>query len=304
MSRLPGRNWREYLMEAAALGIFMISANAFAALLGHPASPVPDAIPDGNVRRVLMGLAMGATAAALIYSPWGRRSGAHMNPATTLAFLRLGRVAPADAAAYAVAHVAGGIAGALLASAALGELAAHPAVAHVATRPGPGGEAAAFAAEAAISFILLSTVLHFSASPRRERFAGLAAASLVTLFIAVEEPLSGMSMNPARSLASAVAAGRFEGLWIYFLAPPLGMILAVEARRLLGGAFGCAKYRHDVRHGCLFCAESERRRRMAAHDASDRDSAAADPAGRGVRAGPGIRAPAAGAAATPGGRGL
>ena len=79
-------HWPEYLAEAAGLGFFMVSACAFGTLLGHPDSPVVRVLPDPVARRVLMGLAMGVTAVGLIYSPWGQRSGAHFNPATTLTF--------------------------------------------------------------------------------------------------------------------------------------------------------------------------------------------------------------------------
>ena len=94
---IPSFHWREYLIEAAGLGLFMVSAAAMTTLLEHPASPVRLALPDPILRRILMGLAMGLTAASLIYSPWGRRSGAHFNPAVTLTVLRLGKVSRRDA---------------------------------------------------------------------------------------------------------------------------------------------------------------------------------------------------------------
>jgi aquaporin Z len=87
----------EYAIEAALLGLFMIAACGFTVLLEHPASPVRHTLPDPVIRRMLMGLAMGSTAVTLIYSPWGKRSGAHMNPAVTLTFARLGKVAPGGA---------------------------------------------------------------------------------------------------------------------------------------------------------------------------------------------------------------
>src|SRR5262245_45066345 len=108
MSGAVREHWPEYLAEAAGLGLFMISACLFGTLLGHPESPVVRALPDPIARRVLMGLAMGLTAIGLIYSPWGQRSGAHFNPATTLAFWRLGKLAPMDAAFYALFQVLGG----------------------------------------------------------------------------------------------------------------------------------------------------------------------------------------------------
>jgi aquaporin Z len=72
MIRALRRNWPEDLMEAALLGLFMVSACAFAALLEHPDSPIYQVLPDAIVRRILGGLAMGATAIALFFSPWGK----------------------------------------------------------------------------------------------------------------------------------------------------------------------------------------------------------------------------------------
>src|SRR5574341_2046337 len=122
------KHWPEYLMEAAGLGIFMISACGFGALLEHPASPVRHALTDPFVRRILMGMAMGLTAIGIIYSPWGKQSGAHINPSVTLTFLRLGRVKVVDAIYYVVAQFVGGIIGVLLSATVLGSLLANPSV--------------------------------------------------------------------------------------------------------------------------------------------------------------------------------
>jgi aquaporin Z len=84
----------EYLCEALGLGLFMVSACLATALFELPESPARRAFPSATARRALIGAAMGLTAIALIYSPWGKRSGAHMNPAVTVTFWRLGRVAP------------------------------------------------------------------------------------------------------------------------------------------------------------------------------------------------------------------
>ena len=105
------KHWPEYLMEAAGLGIFMVSASVFTILLYHPASPALQVLHEEFPRRVFMGLSMGLTAVGIIYSPWGKRSGAHLNPAVTLTFFRLGKVAPWDAAFYVIAQFAGGVAG-------------------------------------------------------------------------------------------------------------------------------------------------------------------------------------------------
>src|SRR6187200_941049 len=104
----------------------MVSAALFATALYHPSSPIAAGISNEWVRRVLMGLAMGLTAVAIIYSPWGQRSGAHMNPAVTLTFLRLGKVTPWDAAFYIASQFIGGICGVVLSKLLLGAIIAHP----------------------------------------------------------------------------------------------------------------------------------------------------------------------------------
>lgn len=254
MSKL---HWPEYLMEAAGLGAFMLSACTFGALLSHPASPVAAAVPDGLVRRALMGALMGLTSLALVYSPWGQQSGAHYNPSVTLAFHFLGKVPRADAALYVLAQFAGGTLGVLVAALALGRVLAHPAVNYVATVPGTTGQAAAFAAELLIAFVMMSVVL-FVSNSRRARWTGVCAATLVAVYIAFEAPLSGMSLNPARTTASAVLAARAPALWVYFTAPPLGMLAAAAAYRRLSPrrAVRCAKLHHDNPRRCIFCLQA------------------------------------------------
>lgn len=243
----------EYAIEGAALGAFLASAAAFTVLLEHPVSPVRLAVAHDAARRVLMGLAMGATLIAIVYSRHGRRSGAHMNPVVTLTFLRLGKIAARDAFGYVAAQFAG----AAVVMGALGWLAgpwlANPAVNYVRTTPGVAGPAPAFLAEAAIAFGMMLLVLVVSNSRWRDG-TGLAAGVLVAIYITVEAPLSGMSMNPARSAGPALAAGTFEWLWIYFTAPAIGMLAAAEVfvRRRGLQAVACAKLHHDSRERCIF----------------------------------------------------
>ena len=154
----------EYAIEGALLGLFMVSACGFGALLEHPFSPVYRALPNADLRRFLMGGAMGLTAIALIYSPWGNQSGAHMNPATTLTFFRLGRVPGWDALFYVLAQIAGATLGVRLMSALLGSTLADPHVRFVVTTPGRWGVGMAFVAEAAMTFVLMSVILHATAS--------------------------------------------------------------------------------------------------------------------------------------------
>jgi aquaporin Z len=251
------RHWPEYLIEAAGLGLFMISAFGFATLLEHPASPVHQALPNPLLRRFLMGLAMGITAVSIIYSPRGKKSGAHINPSTTLTFYRLGKVTKWDAIFYIAAQFIGGMIGSALASLALATWVAHPAAHYVITAPGNAGIGVAFIAEAVIAFILMTVILHVSNNPRLHKLTGLWAGALVATYITLEAPISGMSMNPARTFASAVPAHHWVAVWIYFTAPLIGMLAAAEIYVRTRGAssVGCAKLHHENPKRCIFCGK-------------------------------------------------
>jgi aquaporin Z len=262
------QHWPEYLIEAVCLGIFMFSAAAFTTLLQHPHSPVPNWNLPPLVQRAVMGVAMGLTNIGLIYSPIGIRSGAHLNPAVTLTFVRLGRVGPADAAGYAAGQFTGGFAGIVAAVWLLRGLPADPSVNYVATVPGPAGVGIAFAAEALMAFLMMLTVLVVSSHRRLARFTGLCAGALVAIFITVEAPLSGMSLNAARSFGPALLAPSAAGLWIYFTAPILGMLLAAQTFVTAKGhaRAACAKLHHSSRVRCIFCGfvpDSMTRREVA-----------------------------------------
>jgi aquaporin Z len=248
------QHWPEYLMEAAELGLFMFSACAFTIALFHPSSPVAQTIEPGLLRRSLMGAAMGATAIAIIFSPLGQRSGAHFNPSVTWTFFRLGKIEAYDAAFYTLFQFVGGIAGVMLASLTLGKLVAHQSVNYAVTLPGSYGPAVALFAETLISFILMAVVLIVSNTKRLARWTGIFAGALVATYITIESPISGMSMNPARSLCSAAGAKVWMFLWIYFVAPPVGMFLAAEVylRLFKHRGVACAKLHHYNNQRCIF----------------------------------------------------
>jgi aquaporin Z len=254
-SDIVREHWPEYLMEAAGLGLFMISAAVVTALLEYPHSLLYQMLPNPFIRRALIGVAMGLTAIGIIYSPWGKRSGAHLNPAVTVTFFRLGKIQGLDAFFYVLAQFVGGLIGLLVAAMAIGMAIEHPTVNYVVTVPGLNGTGIAFAAEAGISFGLMLVVLIVSSQTKLNAWTGVFAGALVAAYITVEAPLSGMSMNPARSFASALPANLWTDFWVYLTAPLLGMLLAAEcyvrfsgARRVL-----CAKLYHDNDTRCIFC---------------------------------------------------
>ena len=248
-------HWPEYLMEASLLGAFMVSACVFGVLYGLPQSPVRQAVSSDFLRGLLGGLSMGLTAITIFYSPWGKQSGAHINPVVTLTFFRLGKIRFWDALFYIGSQFAGAVLGVFLVSQFLRREVSHPAVRYVVTTPGPRGPWVAFAAELVIAFGMMSAVLYFSNHHRLSRYTGAFASLLVATYITLEAPLSGMSMNPARSFGSAFPSGIWDHFWIYLTAPLLGMLTASELYLWRGGreTVKCCKLHHDNEKRCIFC---------------------------------------------------
>ncbi len=250
------RHWPEYLMEAAQIGLLMISLCSFVILMGHPDSPVAHLVVNPLARRLCVALAVGATLIALIYSPWGKQSGAHLNPAVTLGFWRTGKVAPWDAFFYVVAQFIGGVAGVGLLVMLLHGFMEHPEINYANTAPRSGEIAFAWLAEFLMSGSMMWLLLSASNSPRFSKFTGWFAGALLAVLIFAEAPLSGMSINPARTFASAVPGHFWTFLWLYFTAPPLGMLAAAQFYLEFNGHFGdgCAKLAHHNEKRCIFCA--------------------------------------------------
>ena len=247
-------HWPEYVMEVGEVACYLFVACMVATLLQHPASIVRQSFSSVLARRAFMGLAMGATAIAIVMSPWGKRSGGHFNSAITLTFYRLGKVAFWDAWLYVVAQFSGAIGGVTLARIALRGALANHAVRYAVTVPGRYGSAVAFAAELAISFILMITVLFTTNRKTLAPYTAYFVGALIAMYYTFETPVSGMSTNPARTFGSALHANYWHVLWIYFTAPTLGMLAAGELfLQLRGGAAPyCAKLHHGDRERCIF----------------------------------------------------
>ena len=224
------RHWPHYLAEAGGLAFFITGASLLTLLIEHPDSPVHQWLmaqgADKFLRRIPLGLGMGLVIVALIYNPWGKRSGAHINPAVTLAFWQLGKMRRADVFWYVVAQGLGGVAAAGLLGLALGSYYSNENIHFVTTKPGPAGSAVAFLAEFVISFGLMWLLLEALHSARLKSAAGWLVGGLLAAYIIWETPLSGMSLNPFRTLATALAAGDYTALWVYLLAPTAAMWVA------------------------------------------------------------------------------
>ncbi len=255
------KHWPLYLMEAAELAIFMLSACLCTALLFFPASPAIRLLPDATLRRAILGLGMGSTAVGIILCPWGKRSGAHFNPSITLSYLLLGKIHRVDASGYILGQFFGGLAGVLLSALLLGHtVIASAAVNYAVTVPGRQGVPAAFAAEFGMSAVLMATVLGLSNHPRLAAVTPFVVGALISLYVLLFAPISGFSLNPARTLGSAIPAHTYTALWIYFTAPPIAMVgSALLFLRSFGPArIHCAKLFHDVHYPCPFFCHYQR----------------------------------------------
>jgi aquaporin Z len=241
----------------------MLLGTAAVVLIWHPGSPFEQWIPSASLRRLLTGTLFAGGATLVVYSRLGQRSGAHINPAVTLAFWRLGKIGTRDAVAYAASQFLGALAGV----AAVGLILRDKAVgAHLGTTVPAAGLhwGGAFAAESLITFLLVFLILQCVSRPRLAPYTGYLAGSLVALLVWIEAPFTGTSLNPARSLAPAVLMGLGgQGSmwfplaplhqWIYLVAPPLGALVAVGlSRRMERKRPTCAKLYHTEAYPCIF----------------------------------------------------
>jgi aquaporin Z len=264
------RHWPEYAVEAGFLAVFLLGAGLASAWLEGPAPAA-----DLGARRLLAGIAMGLVIAAMIYSPWGRRSGTHLNPAITLAYLRLGKIGHWDALFYSTAQVAGAaVAVAILRTGMPGWLPVAMPRATLSTSIGPASEWTAFTTELVLAASAMLMILYTSNHTRWFRWTGWLFAAVVALIVACGAPLSGFGMNLARLLA-VDASNLANANWFNLLPPLLGMQLAVEAYRLFTGRSQvlCAKLAHNTHGKCIFRCQHPYQTRTLAMEALRRTGA-------------------------------
>ncbi len=248
------RNWPLYVYEAIELAVFMLSACAFTIFLFDPSWPAFRLFPSAIIRRVLMAIAMGITAILIIHSPMGKRSGAHFNPAITLTYLRLGKIGLCDAVFYVLFQFIGGIFGVAAAAAIFGNSLSKPAVDYAVTIPGQYGTVAAFFAELFMAILLMTVVLLLSNRAYLAIYVSYSVGVLISLYTFFFAPVSGFSINPARTTGSAFFAGVWTAGWLYFVAPLLGMFCAAEIYTRINGEDRvlCAKLHPDPTLPCPF----------------------------------------------------
>ena len=231
LEEVEGREARSAVRPGLARRALMEAIGAFAIVFAGCGAIVADATREGALGTVGIGLVFGLIVMVMIYAG-GHLSGAHYNPAVTVAFA-LARHFPArEAATYVGAQLAGAIAGALLL------LAAWPdAPADLGATVPSVGVGAALAYEIVLTAFLMFVI---TAVATDTRAVGAAAAIAIGGTVALDAlfggPVTGASMNPARSIGPALAAGQWTDAWIYVAGPLIGAAIGVFGYQLVRGA--------------------------------------------------------------------
>lgn len=214
--------WACELIGTATLVFVGLSAVVYDFSAG---SPVARLIPSASGRLLLTGSVFAGAGSLFAITPLGRRSGAHINPAVTLAFWCTGHVHRGDLGGYVVGQLLGGLVGAGALRLAWGARGAQ--VGYGVTQPGPHTtQVAAVGLEALMTAALVLTIFAFVASPRTARWTPLAVWVVVALLVWRGAPHTGTSLNPARSLGPAVVSSKYHALWVYAAGPLTGALAA------------------------------------------------------------------------------
>jgi MIP family channel proteins len=204
---------------------------AFALVFAGCGAAVADARYGGVLGAVGVGLVFGLVIMAMVYAT-GHLSGAHVNPAVTLAFALTRHFPGRETAAYVAAQVAGAIAGALLLLAVWPDQPAELG----ATVPAVGAESA-LVYEAVLTALLMFVIMAVATDTRAVGAgAAIAIGGAVGLDALFGGPVTGASMNPARSLGPALASGTWTDFWIYVVGPVIGAAAGALAYQLVRGA--------------------------------------------------------------------
>ncbi len=252
ISRLP-LNLREYACEATgtAWNVFVgLSAVVFDFGKGLW---MEHWLPSVSARLLITGLIFSGSGSLFAVSPLGKLSGAHINPSVSLAFWARGKMKTHDFAGYVIAQVLGGILGACLLT-GVWQGYAH-SVNDGMTLPGPGYPLwFVFAAEVAMTGALILGLFAFLSSHRLLRWTPLMNWILVALLVWIGAPISGTSLNPARSFGPALVHWLWDAQWIYWIAPPLGALLGVAIFRIVAAerTVLTAKLFHVAHYTCIF----------------------------------------------------
>ncbi len=218
-----GWHWAEWCAEGLGTAILLLAGLSAVCLDFAPASPMLHLVTSSSIRLLITGLLFAAVGSLVAISPLGRRSGAHLNPAVTLAFWASGHVSRSDLLGYLSAQALGALLGVALLRLAWSSMAVS--VQDGRTSPQAGVSlAAAVGIEALLTAVLILAIFFCTSSARTARWTPLVLWVVVALLVWRGAPYTGCSMNPTRSLAPAIITGDYTSLWIYLVGPALGAL--------------------------------------------------------------------------------
>jgi len=240
--------WRMFWAEFIGTGLLLLVGLSTVIFMFGADNPFEKIVPSLALRRVINGFLFGSIGASIALSPVGKASGAHVNPAVTLAFWLAGRLDLRDAGAYVLGQFAGAAAFCvpLLAWGPLGA-----SIHYGATVPGRGFTAlGAVLGEVATTFGLVAALCFFLAFHKLRRFTPAMIPFLYAIMVPLEASVSGISTNPARSFGPAVISGVWQDYWVYLVGPALGSFVALLACSRLAKRIEVAKlYYFETDHG-------------------------------------------------------
>jgi aquaporin Z len=231
--------WRLFASESVGTAVLLLIGLSLVILMFGTGSPIPLALPNEGLRRLITGFLFGTTGALIALSPVGKESGAHINPAVTLAFRMMGKLDLRTTLGYIAAQLIGAVVGSLplVFWGAVGR-----SVAFGATSPGPGTSlSTALLGEVITTFTMISLLAVFLGFRTIRPFTPAIFPPLYAIMSWAEAAISGTSTNPARSLGPSVISGQWQGWWIYWVGPIVGMLLAVLACSFLAKRIEVAK---------------------------------------------------------------
>jgi aquaporin Z len=235
-------HWREYLAEFIGTALLLLFGLSLVIIVFGEDSPAAHIIPSIKIRQMITGFLFGCIGASIAVSPIGKVSGAHINPAVTLGFRMMGKLNLRTTVAYIIVQLAGAVFGSvpLLMWGSLGK-----SVAYGATLPGQGYDTlTVLMGEAVTTFALISALCLFLGFRRMRPFTPLMIPFLYAIMVPLEASISGTSTNPARTFGPALISGQWQGWWIYWVGPLLGMLAGILSCSFLAGRIEVAKLYH------------------------------------------------------------
>jgi aquaporin Z len=234
--------WQKYFAEFLGTAILLLLGLSLVIFMFGEGSPAAQIIPAYKLRQCITGFLFGCVGASIALSPIGKASGAHINPAVTLAFRLFGKIDLKTSLGYIVAQLIGAIVGCipLLIWGSMGQ-----SIYYGGTMPGKDYSIlTVLAGEIITTFCLVTGLCLFLGFHKIRRFTPFMIPFLYAIMVPLEASISGTSTNPARSLGPSIISGQWEGWWIYWAGPIIGTIIASIACSALAKRITEAKLYH------------------------------------------------------------